>query len=131
MFKLSNFDTQTRAEEGVEFELKDHFTGEPTGAFVRVRGVDSLAYKKTMAERDRQLREILSSTGKPPTEEQRLAMTCDMLADLTVSWRGIVDEAGNEIEFSRAKAVELYKKYNLLRDAVDIACADRRAFLQA
>ena len=90
MIELNNLSTAALSDEGVEFELRHPVTGDPLGAFVILRGLDSKAARDVET---RFRREIVEAAGKTvdPIEwaeraamEKRVALTVGFI-DLTVN----------------------------------------------
>ena len=123
--KLSEFDTKTLSNKGVDVELKSLRDNSKTGAFITVLGTDSDAFKDIQIERAREALDR-ETRGLPQlTAEERDEQGIKTLARCTVGWNGI-DGLG---EFSQAAAIELYRNYPAIREQVNVAIADRRNFL--
>lgn len=129
--KLSKFDTKTKAEKGVEIELKDIATGEGSGIFFTILGTDSDAFRDAELERSRDMLAMSKKRGKDykPSREEIDDGVCKILAACTVGWRGLEDDDGEPIPFSTKAAEELYQKYPRIRDQINVAMADPANFL--
>lgn len=127
---LKLFDTKTKANEGVEIELRDLRTGKGSGAFIKVLGTDSDRFAELSADRARQVTAILERTGKKELSREEInGLTVDLLVGCTVGWRGL--ESGGEVfEYSPANARRLYEEFPAIREQINLAIADRSNFLQ-
>lgn len=83
---MEAFFTRERANEGIEFPL-DLPDGTPTAHRIRIRGVDSDAFKAAKAESARRLAELLTSKEKATLDNvDHEAERLRLLASLVVSW---------------------------------------------
>lgn len=132
MVSLDRFDTRTRANEGVEIELKHVKTGEPMGCFITVLGTDSDAFRRLKTDRERQALDLISKKGADGdlSAEEREEAALALLAGCTVGWREL-EQGGKPLVFSPAAAAQLYRDYPPIREQVDRAIANRANFLLA
>ena len=84
--QMEEFFTRQRANEGIEFPL-DLPDGTPTAHRIRIRGVDSDAFRSAQADSNRRLAELAFKKDKAAldaidTENERVRL----LASLVVSW---------------------------------------------
>lgn len=123
--KLAEFDTVTRANDGVEIELRRLTDGSPSGAFIKVYGIDSDVFRAIQTERaqDALAREAKRAPALTPAEVEERAIRT--LARCTIGWRGIEGIP----EFSVEAAADLYRKYPAIREQINVAIADRANFL--
>ena len=141
-FDLAAVDT-TASEDGVYMEVKDT-AGSPVKnskgevPAIKLLGLDSKTY------RDYQRRFVLrrirreSTKGKPgvidmTVEEQAAESEKDMLDQLvmmTVGWKNFRDDKGAHITFTPEAARELYTKYPIVAEQVDMFCASRANFMR-
>lgn len=128
MVALAKFDTRTRANQGVEIQLKDLRTGKPAGAFITIIGQDSDRFQEVKTEQARELADSMS--GERPTAAMINAMTCRTLAACTLGWRGL-DGPDGPLQFSVSAAEQLYRDYPAIRDQVNEEIADRANFVLA
>lgn len=128
--ELDEFDTKTKSNEGAEIELLSLKTRAKSGVFIKVLGIDSDLFQDLKAQRSRELMDAVQARGKDynPTREEIDLASCEMLAKCTLGWRGLT-EGGKEVEFSYAKAVDLYVKYPRIRDQINAAIADTANFV--
>lgn len=131
MLDLNQFDTTTRANEGVDCALRDLRTGKPTEAVITLRGLDSEAFRDIKTERARETARRMEAGLSPElTPDEKDALTADTLSKLTVGWRGLA-LAGKELEFSQSEAFKLYLRYPAIREQVNAFAGDRANFALA
>lgn len=108
--ELNQLSTAPAHEVGAEMRVK--INGKPTDVYITIQGEDSKAYRKA---KKRQMRQFLDAKRQNVEMEDvdTDTMDCELLADCTVSWRGITVD-GKEFECSRDNALKLYS------DAPDI-----------
>lgn len=129
--KLAKFDTVTNATAGIEVELYDIATGTGSGAFIRVLGTDSAVCREATAERSRRVVErIRAREGKHADADETDADDAELLAACTAGWRGLENDDGTDLVFTRAQARALYLGYPLIKEQVDRAIADRGRFIK-
>ncbi len=101
--KFSRFDSQTLAEKGVDAEIPDPITGEPSGLILTLLGADSKVYQAG-------LEEILSRNKARGINNLRQEDLCELFARCTVGWKGAEEDDGSEAKFSQEAAKEKYLK---------------------
>jgi hypothetical protein len=112
---LKRYDTVAACDAGAEMELKDPFTGEPTGDFITVVGVDSSTFQESQRRAfDARVRKGDASASHDDVKAEVIGV----LADCTRSWR-ISGEDGQPLPFSRDAAIDLYTKYPRIKDQVN------------
>lgn len=95
-FQLNKTFTADKANKGVEFEYIDPSTGECTGAFVTMYGLESKSYRNYQTEKSRKkLAEKKRDTFQ--TAEDQHAEAVEMFVALFASWRGFVDSDGKDV----------------------------------
>jgi len=125
MASLKQFDTKTGSNAGVEIELKIIGSGAPSGAFIRVHGIDSDKFRDMQLERARESLER-EAKGLPDwTPGERDERGVKTLAACTLGWRGL-DDIG---DFSVKAAEALYRDYPAIREQINVAIANRANFL--
>jgi hypothetical protein len=83
---MSAFFTRQKSNEGIEFAL-DFPDGTPSPHRIRIRGIDSDAFRSAQAASWRRLQERLSAVErKEPTEEELLTEKLRLQSALVVSW---------------------------------------------
>lgn len=125
---LNAFDVQTKSNSGVEFELKLLRTGEASGAFITLLGMDSDPVKHFLDEQSRKYSE-LRKAGKDIPKDDAEKSGIELLVVCTVGWRGLDDASGQPLEFSKENARRIYTEYPLIREFVDRVIAVRENFL--
>lgn len=123
MFDLSKNNLAEIAEAGYEFELKMPGSGEPTGAFVTVRGAQSKAVKafaRKLYNEFRMKEQAAKRRGKE-VEDLTLEEAEDLAAETAVvriiSWKGIADQ-GKEVPFTKENAIAILKEHAWIREQV-------------
>ena len=130
--KLAKFDTVTKATEGVEVELLDIASGEGSGVFIKVLGTDSKAFKQRSAELSRNaVDRRRARDGQPADPDENDSDEAELLSNCTVAWRGLENDDGTDLVFTKAKAKELYLNYPLIKEQVDRAISDRARFIKS
>ncbi|MBL8967956.1 MAG: hypothetical protein JNG85_13190 [Spirochaetaceae bacterium] len=122
--ELSILDTTTRAEEGVEFEVRHPKTGEGIGFYLTVKGADSQTYKNALKEA---MKKASDKTTQNDIKEQ-------VLVACTVGWRAVnakgenepITIDGKEIKFCESSLKEMLKRMPTIRDQ-GVAFQDGRA----
>ena len=117
---LSALFTTPRANEGVRISLPTP-TGEASGFFVTVRGLDSDAFQIARNEKIRRNVEILAM----PAEEQAAA---EMEAELALLSSLVAGWDLPEVPCTFENIVELLRNAPKIRQTIDQTAADRNAF---
>ena len=105
--KFSRCDSQTLAEKGVETEVPDPITGEPTGAFLTLLGADSKVFQSALEE----ITSRNNARGKHSLSDDDMI---EIYARCTIGWRGWEDDDGKEAKFSQEEVRKKYKMYPYL-----------------
>lgn len=128
---LSQFDSVTLANKGVDIYLKDVRTGAKTKAYITIQGSDSDAFQAFRLEKEREMVEKVQRKEevKLSTEENRKE-TIETLTRFTLGWYGLT-EGGKPLPFTIENAKMLYTKYPAIREQIDRAMVDRTNFLKA
>lgn len=111
------------ADAGYEFELKLPGTGDPTGAFITVRGEMSKTVKAFSRQKFRefQLKEQQAKRrGKQAEEitiEEAEEMAIESAIMRVIAWRGIT-ENGKEVLFTKENAEKVFTEHSWIRDQV-------------
>ena len=122
-FDLSNLDLDTKAEQGaiyVPHHPADSSKKLPMQLFLV--GHDSKTYKAAAKRMSASVRSL-----KEDDDQGREEAACQLLADCTKGWKGVV-EGGEEVTFSKEAAKDLYMKYTWLYEQVNRAIVDRSRF---
>lgn len=114
--------------------IKDPETGAPTALVIELAGPEHPHRKRDTFNKQRRMRHDLAKSGKvqfdDPEEED--AENADRLATYTLGWRGMVNDAGQAVPFSREAALAVYRDPELrwLRDQVSVALDERERFIK-
>ena len=104
--ELGSLKTTEIHEVGSECNIKDPATGEPTDFFITVMGADSKVWR---SHKKAQTAAIIKARQEDKTEQLDYdKMDVDALVDVTIDWRGLVDN-GKEVKCSAKAAKELYE----------------------
>lgn len=114
--KFEELLTAPAHEEGAEMEVMHPATGEATGVFIRVRGVDSKTFRDASIEFNRKRMDKAN-------DDKDIAL--DLTVAITAGWRGIDD-----IEFSADAVRKLYTDSPAIRAQVDAFFTVRRNFMK-
>lgn len=124
-FCLDNYDEVAACEKGYEFEALTP-NGSGTGFYITVRGNESEAIQKQIAEqinKARQKQWMAEKSGKPipPNDFERdMAEGVVLTVSRIISWRGIVDKEGKEVPYSQTEAMRVLKKFpSLAKQIID------------
>jgi hypothetical protein len=123
-----NFDdllTQDAHEAGAEINILNPNTGEPTDVFIKVLGIDSIAWRSAMKTAIRKM--ISAKKSDDLTESDLIDEDVEKLVAITVGWRGLTKN-GEPLEFSKKACRELYKKSPRIMDQIDRFIGDHRNF---
>ncbi len=131
---LSNIDIDKFAEAGAVMELEHPATGdvllhEGAPITITVLGTDSKTWRNKQREYQRQRIAKMSRSKKNVDLLISDEDACNLLAECTIDWTGIIVD-GKAIKFSKDAAVDLYSKYNWIREQVDAFIGDRANFLK-
>lgn len=139
-FNLTKNNVAQKSEVGYEFELKMPGTGDPTGAFITVRGDQS----KVVKEHGRKTYNALQAKanmarkrGKDPEEitlEDAEDMSIESAAMKIISWRGIEEGEGKsatEVPFSVENAQRILREHQWIREQVTEEASQLLNFLKS
>jgi hypothetical protein len=122
---FSQLDTASAAERGAIMYVEHPTTGERTGAWIRLAGVDSKRFRDLVKNR---AREQMARKARTEDVDRIERSGLETLAHCTLEWHGIT-EGGKDLECNEENAAYLYGKYLWLREQVDSFMADRANFL--
>lgn len=114
--------------------IKDPETGAPTALVIELAGPEHPNRKRDTFQKQRRMRQELAKSGKvsfdDPEEED--SENAERLASYTLGWRGMLNDAGQAVPFSREAALAVYRDPELrwLRDQVSIALDERERFIK-
>lgn len=117
-----------------EIQIKDP-NGEPLGVTFEMAGPEHPERKRiTFAQNRKFLKEYQKSGGKPVVQEPEdlEAQKLDNLAAFTLGWKGLLDENGLEIPFSKQTALDMYRDPEMawLVDQLDTKLSDKELFIK-
>lgn len=119
--KFSRCDSQTLADKGVEAEVPDPITGEPSGAFLTLLGADSKVFQAAYEE-------ILSRNKAHGKNTLTNDDQIELYSRLTIGWRGWEEDDGKEAKFSQEAARKRYAELPYLCLFVGTFIATRRNY---
>ncbi|HAW80126.1 MAG TPA: hypothetical protein DCX27_10705 [Balneola sp.] len=118
--KINTLYTTDEHDAGSEVEITD-FSGEPTGLFIKVCGVDSKKFRDRAKIQQKAYVEAFRAEKDFDDDEIQL----ETLVECTLGWKG-TDE-----KFSKKLCKELYLKAPYVRDQIDRFMGDRSNFTKA
>lgn len=129
MAKLGSFNTKISANNGVDIDIPNPVTGEPTGFVITILGKDSDRYRKTEAEqRERAIRAANTTGTFRMSPEAIEANATELIVACVKGWTGLVDEEEKEIPFTVDTLKNLLKESPYVREVLDRNIADRSLF---
>lgn len=128
---LAELDTCKGADAGFECQINHPTTGAPIALWITVLGTDSETYRRTLNAQTRRMQERARKTRRPSTPEEIDEDALQLLAAVTTGWRAELelDKGVPFPAFSKAAAVDLYRRFRWIREQVDQAVGDRANFL--
>lgn len=120
---LAKTNLSEAADAGYEFEVKLPGSGEPTGAFITVRGEMSKTVKNYARQKFRefQLKEQQAKRrGKESqdmTIEEAEELSIETAVTRVISWRGITDN-GKEVPFTKENAETIFREHSWIKEQV-------------
>lgn len=123
-----------RNVQEIEFELFDP-DGEPTGAIFKLAGPEYAPRKRLVNEIGRRLNAAQNKANgrAAPVNSAEIEETMtDLLVTSTLGWSGLLDDAGEPLDFSQASARKLYCDPDLLwiRERIFKALGDSDLFIK-
>ena len=103
-------------ENGAEIQINSPIDDKPTDFYVKVKGVDSKAYRDSVRKYHRKL--LNDEDGGD----------LDLLASITIGWKGLTD-GKTSIEFTVEAARDLYENAPHVASQIDRFIADRVNFM--
>lgn len=125
---LTKLDVKPRAQDGVEMALIDP-AGNRTGAFLRVRGLDSQAYRERFED---QQRGRLERAGRKQSQDEKNAEFWELQGVLVCGWRPKLVIAPTDqapLEYSHENAVRLLREHPFIWEQVYAFSQERANFL--
>lgn len=129
MFNLKSITQVTEAE----VEVRDE-EGAPTGVFITLAGPTHPERKRVIFANSRAAIKRYQKSGKAelPDPEEAEQTALENLAAWTLGWRGYVDDAGQEVPYSKQAALALYQDPNMawLVSQLQAALGDTERFMK-
>lgn len=116
--EFENLLTADVHEAGSDMEILHPATGEKTGAFLHIKGVDSKSFRSAFAEFNRKSME---------RSADKEALGVELLVAVTDGWSGI-KSGGEDKPFSKDAVRKLFVDSPAIRQQADQWCASRRNF---
>jgi hypothetical protein len=123
--ELSELQTSDPHEAGSEVRVMDPNTGKSTDVYIKVKGVDSVDYRRSVAEMRTFIMEAAMRGEKAETDGFHI----DALVNSTIGWRGIVDN-GKAYKFTKKRCKDLYASRPYIRDQIDRFITNRANFIE-
>lgn len=128
-FDLAALDIGAGAEAGFELQLRHPASRELLPMYITLRGQDSATWREVQRELERRRMETAQRRGVPVVAADIEDDTIELLARTTLGWRGEFTLEGQVLEFSTARAVDVYRRFLWIREQVAAAGANRANFL--
>ena len=122
--KINEFNTVQLCEQGAWLTIKD-FDECDTDMEIKVVGVDSKKFKSQVNRISK-----MSSGSKTPDMERLEESSIRTLVAITIDWKNVEDEEGNEIPHSDEKALEVYTASPYISAQIIEFAKDRKNFLE-
>jgi hypothetical protein len=116
-------------EEGIELDILNE-QGTPIGLKIRIVGPDSDRMQKAMRDVAAEFakaaaeRESLGETPSDDTDARMIAI----LSKATVSWSPNPKIGGNVVPFSEENVRNLYSKFRIIREQIEVRAVRRSSF---
>lgn len=117
--ELNDLFTTPAHEAGAEMRVRD-MLGNETDCYLLLVGMDSKAWQNASIKHRRSLIE-------PDADLYELKI--QFMTDATIGWRGFTDQ-GNELEFSKEKAEQLYRSAPYIVEQADQFIGNRANFMK-
>ena len=122
-----------RQVASAKIQVKDPATGDPTGVIFEMAGPEHPDRKRITFAQSRKFLRSYAKTGRAemPEPEDAESQKKENLAAFTLSWTGLIDDAGAPVVFSKAAALELYNNPEMgwLVDQLDAALGEKELFI--
>ena len=102
--------------ESATVEIKDPSDGTALGVFFELAGPEHPERKRIAFAQSRRALKRYEKTGRieMPDPEEAEQTKLESLAAYTLGWRGYVDADGKAVDFSKAAALELYRRHGFV-----------------
>lgn len=116
-----------------EVQIKDP-NGEPLGVTFELAGPEHPDRKRITFAQSRKFMKAYAKTGRAemPEPEDAEAQKKENLAAFTLGWKGLVNDEGAVIPFSKQTALEMYQDPEMawLVEQLDTALGDKELFIK-
>ncbi|PDT55032.1 MULTISPECIES: hypothetical protein [Sinorhizobium] len=116
-------------EEGIELDILNE-QAKPIGLKIKIVGPDSDRMQKAMRDVAAEFAKAAAereSLGEAPTDDGDARMIA-ILAKATVSWSPNPKIGGNVVPFSEENVRNLYSKFRIIREQVEVRAVRRSSF---
>lgn len=129
VFNFDAFDTKTLADAGVEVEILNA-SGDSTGVFITVLGVDSNQYQKMRERFDRARIKQMQKNNRNVVDslyDNAKQHDLEMTAECTIAWRHVSQQMPFDVS-DKEQLISFYSSYPLVYDQVRTSMNDRVNF---
>ena len=105
--ELSKLVTAPRHDAGAEMRVNDEF-GNPTDFYITLAGQDSTAWRFSESDKRQAAYSALTIDDETDRKSAVYGSVVDQYVSITLSWRGLVDDSGEEICQSAEAAKGVY-----------------------
>ena len=131
MKDLEKFATAKLSDEGVKIPLID-VEGNPTDHWIKIRGIDSAAFKSGQGEFRKnmlELHELESNNPKKDYSQRKDKEMVKLISSLVVSW-SFKNDDGTPYECNQANKIDVLNQAPVLVEEIDKASARRKNFIK-
>lgn len=126
---LASLDLTKASNDGAWITLKHPATGEELSGKIKVVGKDSTKFIQLSEEFRRKTLEDMKSTKTMAQRMESAQEQSDaVLVACTIDWEGMMLD-GKDLPFTEANVKMIYKRFNWIKEQIDVAIADRANFL--
>lgn len=124
--ELNDLLTQDAHEEGAECRILSPIDNKPTDFYIKVLGVDSMAFQKAQRKLRNDAVKALSEDREIGVEEE-IRLEIENLAAITIGWRGL-EVDGKDKPFTLENCIDIYTRAPNIRSQVDRFVSNRANF---
>ena len=126
---LASLDLTKASNDGAWITLKHPATGEELSGKIKVVGKDSTKFIQLSEEFRRKTLDDMKSTKTMAQRMESAQEQSDaVLVACTIDWEGMMLD-GKDLPFTEANVKMIYKRFNWIKEQIDVAIADRANFL--
>jgi len=127
-YDLAELDTRAGSSAGAQIDLRHPGTDQPLGMWVRIMGPDADETQKIARDINRRRREVLAKDRRTErSSEEHVADDIEFLVAVSIAWLLVLD--GAEVEFSKARAREVYERFPWIRRQLNLEAYNFANFL--